>query len=293
MSLDITTTTALLTSMRLSREHGDSDDASVAQVGDALALGFLAGRLARRPRSRVPADPTAFVMDHDLLVRRAEGESILRLPWFEEGLFVGRQLPDITEMPLPVRSLCVEHYTAALGGERSRFDFSSYGHAYSVDAIPVVAESGAVDSVLAVAVPVDSYVAAATAYERTAERMDACAVGAGQRAALHARAERAEAEAAELHTAAKARKAAERARSNARRLRARAAERGSEGPSITPRETEVLALASHGLTSAEIGDQLSVSAGTIKTHLEHIYAKLGVGDKVAAVALAMRHRIID
>ena len=76
-------------------------------------------------------------MNEDLVVQAAQGQSILRLPWFEDGLFVGRQLPEISEMPTPVRRLCVENYTAALAGERGRFAFTSYGHAYSVDAVPV------------------------------------------------------------------------------------------------------------------------------------------------------------
>jgi hypothetical protein len=39
------------------------------------------------------------MMDRDLVVVDANGTSILRLPWFDRELFVGRQLPDITEIP--------------------------------------------------------------------------------------------------------------------------------------------------------------------------------------------------
>jgi hypothetical protein len=105
---------------------------------EMLALGLLAGRPAHeRGRTRGLQDPTYFVMDQDLVVQDADGESILRLPWFESGLFVGRQLPDILEMPAPVRQLCVKNYAAGLTGKRGRFSFSSYGHAYSVEAVPV------------------------------------------------------------------------------------------------------------------------------------------------------------
>jgi DNA-binding CsgD family transcriptional regulator len=45
----------------------------------------------------------------------------------------------------------------------------------------------------------------------------------------------------------------------------------SDSPSVTPREAEVLSLASHGLTYAEIAEQLGMSASTISTHLENIY----------------------
>jgi DNA-binding NarL/FixJ family response regulator len=324
MTYNATTATALLAALRLAGEHGGADaalrDAGIdlqatrackglsdelpgqdadadadtrAEAAEALALGFLAGRFANRVRSRTPGDPTSFVMDRDLLVRSAVGESILRLPWFDDGLFVGRQLPEIREMPSPVRELCVEHYTAALAGERGCFDFSSYGHTYSVDAVPVLGEDGDVQAVLAVAMPVGSRVAAARAYERIAERMETCATSAEQRAGLHRRAGRAEDATAELETARRARTSAERARVNARQLRARAGAHGSGHASLTPREIEVLDLASHGLTSSEIGDQLTVSTGTVKTHLENIYAKLGVGDRVAAVAVALRNDLID
>jgi DNA-binding NarL/FixJ family response regulator len=55
----------------------------------------------------------------------------------------------------------------------------------------------------------------------------------------------------------------------------------------------VLQLASHGLTAYEIAEQLVLSAGTVKTHLRNIYRKLGVADKAAAVAAALRHGLID
>jgi two-component system nitrate/nitrite response regulator NarL len=51
-------------------------------------------------------------------------------------------------------------------------------------------------------------------------------------------------------------------------------------------------LASHGLTSGEIAEQLVVSAGTVRTHLENVYLKLGVSDKAAAVATALRYGLI-
>jgi two-component system nitrate/nitrite response regulator NarL len=62
---------------------------------------------------------------------------------------------------------------------------------------------------------------------------------------------------------------------------------------LTSRETEVVLLASHGLTVAEIGDQMAVAPATVRTHLENIYPKLGVSDKAAAVAAALRHGLID
>ncbi len=76
-------------------------------------------------------------MDRELLIRGAEGESILRLPWIEEALFVGRNVPTLFECPKHVLRLSVDHYRAALAGERGEFCFSSYGHTYTVEAVPV------------------------------------------------------------------------------------------------------------------------------------------------------------
>jgi DNA-binding CsgD family transcriptional regulator len=64
------------------------------------------------------------------------------------------------------------------------------------------------------------------------------------------------------------------------------------GSALTPRELEVLQLAAEGRTSATIARELMVSGATVKTHFEHIYAKLGVRDRAAAVATAMRLGLI-
>jgi DNA-binding CsgD family transcriptional regulator len=70
-------------------------------------------------------------------------------------------------------------------------------------------------------------------------------------------------------------------------------ESGSELLStLTPRELEVLELAAEGLTGPMIARQLVVSAATVRTHFEHIYAKLGVSDRAGAVATAMRLGLI-
>lgn len=64
-------------------------------------------------------------------------------------------------------------------------------------------------------------------------------------------------------------------------------------PVLTPREREVLELASHGHTTSQIAGALVVSPATVKTHLEHIYIKLGARDRVAAVARALRLGLIS
>jgi DNA-binding NarL/FixJ family response regulator len=280
----------------LSDDYGDlfGPSATDKGVSEALALGYLAGRVAHRPRMRTDHDPTAFVMDQDLVVQAAEGESVLRLPWFDDELFVGRQLPDINEMPTPVRTLCVGHYTSALAGERTRFAFSSYGHAYSVDSVPVHGSDGHIQSVLAIATPGRSVATATRAYRRTAERFDSSADRAEERAAGHRLAGRDAAEAEERKRAQRARRAADRARAHLWERRSG----DSSGmrvvpPSITERQAEVLTLASHGLTVSEIADELCVTVATAKTHLENLYSKLGVSDKAAAVAVGLRHGLIE
>jgi DNA-binding CsgD family transcriptional regulator len=62
---------------------------------------------------------------------------------------------------------------------------------------------------------------------------------------------------------------------------------------LTAREREVLGLAANGNSTREIAEQLFVSPATIKTHLEHIYEKLGVSDRAAAVAQGLRTGLIS
>jgi two-component system nitrate/nitrite response regulator NarL len=66
------------------------------------------------------------------------------------------------------------------------------------------------------------------------------------------------------------------------------------GPQTTlsPRETEILGLVAEGMGTAEIGKELHLSAATVKTHLQHAYEKLGVSDRAAAVAEALRRGLL-
>ena len=61
---------------------------------------------------------------------------------------------------------------------------------------------------------------------------------------------------------------------------------------LTPRELEVLELAAAGCNGPVIAGELVVSSATVRTHFEHIYEKLGVSDRAAAVAKAMRVGLI-
>jgi ATP/maltotriose-dependent transcriptional regulator MalT len=62
---------------------------------------------------------------------------------------------------------------------------------------------------------------------------------------------------------------------------------------LTAREVEVLSLAALGLPVKGIGERLTISRGTVKSHLEHIYAKFGVVNRTAAVAHALRGGLIE
>jgi len=76
-------------------------------------------------------------------------------------------------------------------------------------------------------------------------------------------------------------------------MRYRAARGGREAPDgprrcgdLTPREREILALVAEGKTNAQIAEQLWISGGTVRRHLENAYAKLGVHTRTAAVRAA-------
>ena len=61
---------------------------------------------------------------------------------------------------------------------------------------------------------------------------------------------------------------------------------------LSRRELEVLALIADGATNREAAARLFVSEATVKTHLLHVYEKLGVRDRAAAVAEAYRRRLL-
>jgi DNA-binding NarL/FixJ family response regulator len=61
---------------------------------------------------------------------------------------------------------------------------------------------------------------------------------------------------------------------------------------LTPREREVLILLAQGLSSSEVSRQLYISEATVKTHLAHVMAKLGVRDKAQAVIAAYQSGLV-
>jgi two-component system nitrate/nitrite response regulator NarL len=76
----------------------------------------------------------------------------------------------------------------------------------------------------------------------------------------------------------------------AREIRRRS---GDQVRLLTPREDEILRLTADGRSAPDIARQLHLGATTVKTHLQRVYEKLGVSDRAAAVAEAMRRDILD
>jgi two-component system nitrate/nitrite response regulator NarL len=65
------------------------------------------------------------------------------------------------------------------------------------------------------------------------------------------------------------------------------------GVLLTPREREILELTAQGFLAPDIGRRLYLSPATVKTHLQRLYGKLGVSDRAAAVAEAMRRGLLE
>ncbi len=62
---------------------------------------------------------------------------------------------------------------------------------------------------------------------------------------------------------------------------------------LTRREAEVLSLIARGLSNREIAATLVVSEATIKTHINHVFAKIGARDRAQAVHYAYTHGLAD
>ncbi|GAA2995141.1 response regulator transcription factor [Kitasatospora albolonga] len=63
-------------------------------------------------------------------------------------------------------------------------------------------------------------------------------------------------------------------------------------PTLSPREAEILQLLAEGLANRQIAKRLFISEATVKTHLVHIYDKLGVDSRTAAIASGLASGLI-
>lgn len=69
--------------------------------------------------------------------------------------------------------------------------------------------------------------------------------------------------------------------------------RQPEEEALSGRELEVLKLVAGGISNKEVGGQLHISEATVKSHLSHIFGKLGVDDRTAAVTVALERGILQ
>jgi DNA-binding NarL/FixJ family response regulator len=69
--------------------------------------------------------------------------------------------------------------------------------------------------------------------------------------------------------------------------------RAPEEAALSPREAEVLHWVAQGASNKEIARHLHLSEATVKSHLLHIFSKLGVNDRTQAVTLAMQKGLIE
>jgi two-component system nitrate/nitrite response regulator NarL len=65
------------------------------------------------------------------------------------------------------------------------------------------------------------------------------------------------------------------------------------GPVLSEREGQVLAAFSRGLSIPQTAAELFIAPSTVKTHTQRLYEKLGVSDRAAAVAEAMRRGLLE
>ena len=70
-------------------------------------------------------------------------------------------------------------------------------------------------------------------------------------------------------------------------------ERGAAGTHLSPRELTILELMADGGTAQIIAERLHLAVPTVKTHIQNLYAKLGVNDRGAAVAEGMRRGLLS
>jgi len=70
-------------------------------------------------------------------------------------------------------------------------------------------------------------------------------------------------------------------------------EPSTPGLNMTGREKEILALMVEGLSNNRIAERLTINESTVKFHVSNILSKLGVSGRTEAVAMAVKHHLVD
>jgi diguanylate cyclase (GGDEF)-like protein len=127
-----------------------------AEILDAAARADIADELRRseslhRTLTANLPDTSMFLLDRDMRILIAEGESLRALPWIDEDMFRGRMVVELQgELPSDVLAMSLESYRGAFAGDRGEFEFTSDGLSFTVTAVPVYGADATVESVLAV-----------------------------------------------------------------------------------------------------------------------------------------------
>jgi diguanylate cyclase (GGDEF)-like protein/PAS domain S-box-containing protein len=120
-------------------------------------------------------DTSVFLIDHDLRILVADGEAIRRLGWSGDDMFRGQLVTELSGVPPDVLQLSLDCYRTALRGERAAFEFDSEGLTFSVQAVPIRAPDGTVESALVVARDVTLPTRSAQQLARHARQQEAIA----------------------------------------------------------------------------------------------------------------------
>ena len=242
---------------------------TTGNVAEQLGLGVAALAADAARRLGLPAGEVTLV-EHAGLVHDIGAIGVSTGVWDKPGRLSRAEWERVRTHPyLTERVLCRQPRLAQIGAvaglHHERMDGSGYPRGIVGDAIPMAARLvAAADAYHALgedrphrpALPAAER-AAALREEVAAGRMDGEAVNAVLRAAGH-----------------------------------RVRRRPALPAGLTPREVEVLVLVVRGMSNRDIARQLSVSPRTVSSHLEHVYAKIGVTTRGAASMFAMRHGLV-
>ena len=245
-----------------------ADIKSPSFLGHSRAVAALAADAARRAEM---SDEESTLVESAALVARLGAIGVSTGIWDKPGPLSAMEWERVRTVPyLTERVLCRQPRLAELGAvagmSHERMDGSGYPRGLAGAAIPRTARLLAAAEMYQAMSEVRPHRAALPGPQResvlladaAAGRLDAGAVTAVLTAAGH-----------------------------------RTARRPQLVSGLTGREAEVLALLVRGWSNKQIGKELSITPRTVGSHVEHIYAKIGVTTRGAAAMFAMRHGLVD